>query len=76
MIAENERKEVLTAIAQAQDEVAFHKIAAIVRELLTPVKAVETRAKAGFLQGSITYLAENWDAPLADTDWAHNSTEW
>ena len=76
MIAEDERTEVLAAIAQAQDEVAFRKIAAVVKELLAPADPAANRAKAGFLQGSVTYLTENWDAPLADTDWAHTSSEW
>ncbi len=68
MIAEEKKQEVLAAIQQTQDEAAFAKIAALVTELLMPAKR-----RAGFSQGSVVYHATNWDAPLPDTTWAHNS---
>jgi hypothetical protein len=75
MIAEEKKQALFSAIAQVQNEAAFDKIAAMVQQLL----AADVPAKptpAGFLQGSVSYLTDNWDAPIADTDWAHNTTEW
>ena len=69
MIAEEKRKAVLTAIEQVQDETAFAKIETLVKQLLTSAK----HAKAGFLNGSVVYRTDTWDAPLADEDWAHNA---
>ncbi|QKG51512.1 hypothetical protein [Hymenobacter sp. BRD67] len=70
MITDEKRKAVLTAIEQAQDEVAFNKIAALVEELLAPAKR-----KAGFLQGSVVYQDANWDASLPDAAWSHNQPQ-
>ena len=67
MIAEDKKREVLAAIEQTQDEAAFAKIEALVNELFAPAKR-----KAGFLQGSVLYNDDNWDAPLPDAAWAHN----
>ena len=72
MIAEEKRKALLTAIAQTQDEQAFEKLAAIVEELLGPA----AHAKAGFLRGSVSYHAADWDAPLPDADWNANAAAW
>jgi len=75
MIAEEKKQALLSAIAQVQDKAAFNKIAAMVQQLL----ATDASAKptpAGFLQGSVTYLTEDWDAPLADADWTHNTPQW
>ena len=66
MITEEKRRAVLSAFEQVQDEVAFDKIAAMVHEALAQQRQ---RGKAGFLKGSVTYLADKWDAPLAD--WKH-----
>ena len=75
MIAEDKKQALLSAIAQVQDEAAFNKIAAMVEQLLA-VDASVKPTPAGFLHGSVIYLTEDWDAPLADTDWTHNSSEW
>lgn len=75
MIAEEKKQELFSAIARVQDEAAFDKIAAMVKQLL----AADVSAKSvqpGFLQGSVTYSTEDWDAPLSDADWAHNTSEW
>ena len=69
MIAEEKRRKVLDAIAQVQDEQAFAKFEALVEELLAPAE----RAQGGFLRGSVSYKVAEWDAPLPDTDWAHNA---
>jgi predicted short-subunit dehydrogenase-like oxidoreductase (DUF2520 family) len=66
MVTEAQKQELRAAIDQVQDEVAFSKITAMVREALAQQRQ---RGKAGFLKGSVTYLADNWDAPL--TDWKH-----
>ena len=63
MIAEEKKKAVLTAIEQLEDEAAFEKIAAVVAEVLRPAKM---RAPLGFAKGSITYLVDDWDAPVYD----------
>lgn len=76
MIAEEKKRELFSAIAQVQDEAAFDKIAAMVKQLLASAEAPAKQAQAGFLQGSVTYLTEDWDAPLADADWTHNTSEW
>lgn len=70
MIAEDKKKEVLAAIEQTQDEAAFAKIEAFVKELLAPAKR-----QAGFLQGSVVYQDSNWDNPLPDAAWAHNQPQ-
>ncbi|RZK96235.1 MAG: hypothetical protein EOO62_29515 [Hymenobacter sp.] len=75
MIAEEKKQELFSAIAQVRDEAAFDKIAAMVQQLLAANVPAEP-AQAGFLQGSVTYLADSWDTPLADADWAHNAPEW
>jgi len=75
MIAEERKQALFSAIAQVQDEAAFDKIAAMVDELLAANGAAKP-TPAGFLQGSVVYLTKDWDAPLADTDWTHNTTEW
>lgn len=76
MIAEEKKQELFRAIAQVQDEVAIDKIAVMVRQLLASAGAPAKQTQAGFLQGSVNYLTEDWDAPLADTDWTHNTAEW
>ena len=75
MIAEEKKQELFRAIERVQDEAAFDKIAAIVKQLLA-ADASAKPVQAGFLQGSVTYLAEDWDAPLPDAYWAHNSSQW
>ncbi|MGI4832863.1 MAG: hypothetical protein ACRYFK_05315 [Janthinobacterium lividum] len=70
MIAEEKRQQVLAAIAQAQDETAFNKIAAMVEQLLKPAD----QARAGFLKDSVVYKTAEWDAPLPDAAWAHNDS--
>jgi|GEM_PF-6965404 len=75
MIAEEKKQELFSAIARVQDETAFNKIAAMVQQLLA-ADALAKPVQAGFLQGSVTYLTDDWDAPLADTDWTHNTTAW
>ncbi len=67
MIAENKKRNLLATIEQTKDEAAFAKIEAFVNELLAPAKR-----KAGFLQGSVIYQDENWDAPLPDDTWVYN----
>ncbi len=74
MIAEEKKRELFDAIARVQDEAAFDKIAAMVQQLLA-ANAPTKSTQAGFLQGSVTYLTDDWDAPLADADWAHNTSE-
>lgn len=66
MIAEEKKQAVLSAIEQMEDEAAFEKIAAVVAEVLAPAAQ---RSKAGFMQGSVQYLVDDWDAPLPDADW-------
>ncbi|MDJ0364983.1 hypothetical protein QMK33_07445 [Hymenobacter sp. H14-R3] len=66
MIAEEKKQQLLTVIAQLEDEAAFDKIEAMVQDVLHPQRQ---RGKAGFLRGSVSYMVDNWDAPL--TDWKH-----
>ena len=76
MIAEEKKQELFSAIASVQDEAAFDKIVVVVKQLLASAEAPIKQTPAGFLQGSVTYLTDEWDAPLADADWTHNTSEW
>lgn len=65
MIAEEKRQAVLAAIAQAQDETAFNKIAAMVEQLLTP-PAPKPIAPPGFARQEGFWMADDFDEPLED----------
>lgn len=75
MIAEKERDEVLTTLASTQNEELFQQVLALVRQQAENGPAVSVvKPKAGFLRGSVVYHQKDWDAPLPDDYWKHQTT--